>query len=485
MLLTLIVTHGKLDIDNLHTECSKAWDVVVLWDYPDTLVPIEYDYIQFENKGYDFGKIRQYLGKYSAQWERYDTIVITNDTISPIWSMEDLFDFCKNSTKPRWGATDAYTSLGELRDVYGRHVQSFFLFLKWEAKKTYINAMLWAKLEADKFRGVALYEQWISRLLEQQFGEPDVYVPISRMMKKYGRHRISPLYDRYGLDGEEQPNWELNWSFKHPKAYVDEGLPFVKNTCFQYQYTPYEIYRVLPPTRIVQWDNDIFVYCTCEYDPEWYNVSVTGGTYVHLHINQANQRYNVDKVGDNTIKITVPGYGREVGALRYLMWVIDLSKYDTLTYLNDSVRVFGELGNYDVEWWDILYYSDAVNYVGSKYIHYGESYFYRVNNIKHWMAYIEKIWIRSDKDFAILKYEIGMSNALTWNAKHKVGECTELYHDYDILDKKWDICNQSYVNTDIALKLTHHNNNHKHLHRNNIKKIASILYSASQWQKQT
>lgn len=476
MLLTIIVTHSKPNINNLYCECSKAWDVIVLGDYPSELVDVYWDYRQYENRWFDFGKIREFLKKELYLRDSYDTIVITNDTISPVTSMDRLFKFVMGSDRLWGGATDAYTSLPELRDVDWLHVQSFFIFLKGDAKNTYRENMLRTKLVEDKFKWVAMYEQGMSRLLQQVYGEPDVYLPIREMMRIYGWKRISPACDAAWYDWEEQSNWELNASFKYPKQYVDEGLPFIKNTCWQYQYKPYNVYSLLPALRIEQKDNELFIYCTCEYDPTWESVEVEWGAYVHLKIDNRVSKPELYAVGDHSYICTVPGYGREVGALRYLMALLDLKQFSTITYLNDSVRLLGLLPSRRYDDADIVYYTDSINYLDNRYVYFGESYYYRVQNVKKRLGFIEGIGINNDKMRAVKTYEIWMSQTLYREVEHEAVDV--LHHDIDDLTKLGDVCNQSYVNTNVVLKLTHHNNGNKKLHRKNLQIIADVLYNS-------
>lgn len=476
MLLTIIVTHSKPSIGNLYNECAKAWDVIVLWDYPSELVNVNRDYRQYENKWFDFGKIREFLKKEQYLRDSYDTVVITNDTISPIEPMDRIFGFVKQSDKLWGGATDAYTSLPDLRDVDGLHVQSFFLFLKREAKTTYRQHMISMKLIEDKFRWVHAYEQGMSRLLQHAHWEPSVYLPIKTMMLAHGWHRIAWECDAVWYDRCTQDNWELNASFKYPKQYVDDWLPFIKNTCRQYQYKPYTVYSILPPTEIEQGGNDLFIYCTCEYDPSWINIEVTWWTYVHLKIDNKVSRPQLHNINENVYACIVPGYGREVGALRYLAGMLDMTQFDTITYLNDSVRLLDVLPTSRYDGVDIVYYTDSLNYIDNKYVYFWESYYYRVQNVKRRLEFLESIGISSEKMRAVKTYEMWMSKSLSRAAVHEAKNIP--HHDIDDLTKAWDVCNQSYVNTRVVLKLTHHNNGHKRLHRGNIQIIADILYNS-------
>ena len=69
-----------------------------------------------------------------------------------------------------------------------------------------------------------------------------------------------------------------------------------------------------------------------------------------------------------------------------------------------------------------------------------------------------------------------MSQTLYREVEHEAVDV--LHHDIDDLTKLGDVCNQSYVNTNVVLKLTHHNNGNKKLHRKNLQIIADVLYNS-------
>ena len=127
---------------------------------------------------------------------------------------------------------------------------------------------------------------------------------------------------------------------------------------------------------------------------------------MHLKIDNRVSKPELYAVGDHSYICTVPGYGREVGALRYLMALLDLKQFSTITYLNDSVRLLGLLPSRRYDDADIVYYTDSINYLDNRYVYFGESYYYRVQNVKKRLGFIEGIGINNDKMRAVKTYEI-------------------------------------------------------------------------------
>ena len=238
MKYTIIATHWIIDASVLilAEECSKYTDrVILLIDKPqDTRW---YESYLCKNKWWDFGKFYQRLQE--NKLSEKDELCITNNTISPLWSFKKLFKHCQNKKYQFTGATSAYTD-NELQIVVDwRHIQSFFLYFKWKAVLSLQDYFNRKGMFDWKWDVVEQYELWISTYMKILWYKCKAYIEVEDMLNKYDMRRYDPqVFIRTGqkvIEYKEQ--WEWNWTFAYPELYIQEWLPFVKNTMLKYGFT--------------------------------------------------------------------------------------------------------------------------------------------------------------------------------------------------------------------------------------------------------
>ena len=238
MRIALVCTHWILreDTFDLVKECWKNMDRVILLidkeqdtrDYEKKLVP---------NTWFDTGKVYNWLQ--DNKLTEKDELCITNCTISPISDFKELFDFCKNKELDFAWATSSYTKRGMQKIVDWRHIQSFFLYIKWKAIESLQEYYESNWLIKCKRQTVETYECWLSMFMKIKGYRCKAFLEIDDMMKRYDKIR----YDNdifiwswqkiqvYKKDGE------CNMTFAYPELYLEQWLPFVKNTMLKYWFT--------------------------------------------------------------------------------------------------------------------------------------------------------------------------------------------------------------------------------------------------------
>lgn len=234
--IILIVTHWPTiqNTVDLVKVCSPYGRVIVLADEAQC---IDCEVKIYRNEGYDFWKIYRFLQEPPhLRIMDIDMLCITNDTISPIWDFKSLFD--KSKDYEFFGATDWYTWHPTMEEINGYHIQSFFHIFRWKAinhlREYYVKH--WVK--KDKESGVLTYEMGLSKMMIKNKMKIGVLVSIDEMMKKYNWKRYEPMIFARFLAEVYDPKWELNATFMYPIQYIEAGLPFVKNSMFQYHFRP-------------------------------------------------------------------------------------------------------------------------------------------------------------------------------------------------------------------------------------------------------
>lgn len=193
--------------------------------------------LMFENKWLDFWKHLQFFHYIEEKSIQVDELLLSNDTIDALSSFDSLFNFWRQSKADfRW-STDWYTEREWQEDVNWRHIQSFFIAFRWKAlidvidyykRNWYLPKRPWVKT----------YEMWISRMLILKWYKGEAFIKVDNIMKKYWLFRYDHrIFNKTG-DVKAKPNGEMNWSFQYPQLYIEEWLPFVKNTCMKYDFNP-------------------------------------------------------------------------------------------------------------------------------------------------------------------------------------------------------------------------------------------------------
>lgn len=253
MRYTVIWTYDTIldDTFDLANECSKYTDKVIL------LIDKEQDtrwfeFFMCENKWRDMGKLYQRLQK--NQLTEEDELCFTNNTISPIGSFKDLFKFCQDKRYDFTWATSAYTNNKLQVIVNGRHIQSFFLYFKWKSILSLQDFVKTQWIYDDKRDVVEQYELWISNYMKILWYKCRAYIEADYMIKKYKHVRYDPIVFIKNQQKiiEYQENWEWNGTFAYPELYLQEWLPFVKNTMLKYGFTC-PIIQVLSSKLYNQW----------------------------------------------------------------------------------------------------------------------------------------------------------------------------------------------------------------------------------------
>ena len=227
--------HWKIKQNHLNmiNELKKFWDLTVLVDTKQKQI----EWVKFymcKNIWFDLGKLNQYIRKHYKTMSKRDEFIYCNDSISILKSLWVLFTYFKQQDNGFYGACDAYTVHDILKEVNWYHIQSYFWNVKWSKA---INILLKHYLDNkpcnNKDSTVINFECLINKKMIQAWVKVDAFIRSDDIMKKYWFFR-SDFWCWAAWKTIHDPKWEFNWPFEHPKIYIEEGLPFCKNTCLQY-----------------------------------------------------------------------------------------------------------------------------------------------------------------------------------------------------------------------------------------------------------
>jgi len=252
----LIVTHWKIkeDTELLCLECKKYMDKVI-YLVDEKQKEIEwFEYKQYPNEWRDFWKIYRRLKE--TELTNEDELLITNDTISPIWSFKKLFKHCQNKKYQFTGATSAYTEYVMSKIIDWRHIQSFFIYFKWDAILSYKEYFMKQGIIKGKREWVETFEMWVPLYMKLLWYKCKAFIEADYMMKKYDQCKYEPrvfIKTKQKLI-EYKEDWERNWTFAYPERYIEEWLPFVKNTMLKYGFDC-PIIQVLSSKIYKKWKN--------------------------------------------------------------------------------------------------------------------------------------------------------------------------------------------------------------------------------------
>jgi len=237
MKYALIATHWDILEDTyiLAKEIANYMNVILLIDKEqDTRW---FNKILCKNYGYDMGKYKYYFENHVI--DKNDEYLLINNTISPIGSLWALFRFIEQSELPFLCATDAYTSSKKQKKINGWYAQSYFIYLRGKALSVFNDYMLKTNIKNDKWYIIDKFEFGLSRLIKKKGIKIDVYLPVKRMMEKYQEVRYNPFiyHKTNGRVIVKEENGEWNGLFIRPDIYIEEWLPFVKNTTYSNWFT--------------------------------------------------------------------------------------------------------------------------------------------------------------------------------------------------------------------------------------------------------
>ena len=229
--IILFITHWQTteNWNYIIEELKRYWKVFVLVDEIQKSKIKWVTYSKYKNEWYDFGKIYQFILSY--KWE-IDELIYTNDTISIIDSFKCLFDWWSNSNLDMWWATSAYSS--DSKKTYWYHLQSFFHFFRWDTIKYLYDRYMSKWIIRDKFDWVKYYETLLTEYIVQKWLKVWAYLEIDVLSRKHWWYRYDTEIFQHTNQRIYKVDWELNWSFEYPTTYIEEWLPFIKNSCMQY-----------------------------------------------------------------------------------------------------------------------------------------------------------------------------------------------------------------------------------------------------------
>lgn len=166
------------------------------------------DFIERQNKGFDFGAWKDGIRKLGWQeLETYDSLTFMNDTcFGPIYPIGPIYDRMENSKLDFWGAT---THNGGPKGMPGtngpvpKHIQSYFMVFNKNVVKS------------------REFQEFWNSVVDFESVEP--------VIQKYETQLTSILSGRYAYDSiithsDEEPDI----TYFKPKTLMDKGLPFVK-----------------------------------------------------------------------------------------------------------------------------------------------------------------------------------------------------------------------------------------------------------------
>lgn len=233
MKIALITTHWDILDDTyiLRHQLDKYFDKAIL------LIDKEqdtrgYDKMLCRDYGYDMWKYKEYLEHNIIAKD--DEYLLINNTISAIKPLWCLFDYLVQSECSFIAATDAYTSSKVQKNIGGWYAQSYFLYLRWQALELFNGYMLKTNIKNDKWYIIDKFEFGLSRLMVKNKVKIDIYLPVKKIIEKYKECRYDP-YIYFETNWKvivKKQDWEFNWIFIRPDIYIEEWLPFVKNTSY-------------------------------------------------------------------------------------------------------------------------------------------------------------------------------------------------------------------------------------------------------------
>ena len=235
--LILYITHGQLTENSnfILKELKNYWDVVCLVDEDQKRKVKWIEYMKTPNRWYDFWKMYYFFKRYKKS---YDELVYTNDTISITSSFKPMFDWWDSRKDlDMWWATDSYSD--NLWTKYWYHIQSFFhFFRRWAVDSLKARYFMIGIIPA-KFDWVRFYETGFTCYMMDLGYKCWAWMEVDWLARKYWWERLdTQVYIKQWKKVYKQ-DWALNSTFDYPREYYQEGLPFIKNSCFQYHlYNP-------------------------------------------------------------------------------------------------------------------------------------------------------------------------------------------------------------------------------------------------------
>ena len=240
MKLGLVATYKEIldDTYNLIVEVSKYMDeVYVLIDSPQTReLPENASYLGVPNQGFDMWKFYNFFK--ACEGDRTE-ILLTNSTVSPVSSFEELMKFVQRDDLDFSWATSAYTEFIGSKPVDWYYIGSFLIYFKNDAVKDIINFFLKTGL-TGKWDGVETYEFGISRMMIEKWYRYWAFLEADDMIKKYGWSRCD-LWEQIKSNSAiniPKDDGEFNGVFQYPQQYLESWLPFIKNSLYKYHFKP-------------------------------------------------------------------------------------------------------------------------------------------------------------------------------------------------------------------------------------------------------
>lgn len=235
----------NINLFNYLKELNKYFDKVILLTNHRTINSKDITRLQqisnlelffVPNEWADFGMVFNYLQDNDIKADEW---LFTNDSVNIIKPLDDVFKWINKTEKQVYGITDAYT-WNPMQDYTNWwHIQSYFLYFKWEKIINHIKEYIKANWIYKNFTDVIVrYEFWISRMIKSNNWDYDVLVKSDNIMKLYKLYRYD---DRKIIKWHEKKvfksDWEFNLSFMYYDLALKHWSPFLKKSHHKYNMT--------------------------------------------------------------------------------------------------------------------------------------------------------------------------------------------------------------------------------------------------------
>lgn len=204
--LVILTNHRNID-SKILSKASKFWEIFFV-----------------ENKSFDFGMYYQWMLSNLDTLNDYEELYLINDSVSVIKPLDWVFKALSQQEDWYYWIIDAYSGNETIKEIKGRHIQSWFLRMKWEAidlfKKYIIKHWFVATSTTDIWSVIQTYEFGLSKLMKKNNIKCWVLYSSDWLMKEF--------------DLKKSTTWDFVPTWTYYDILLRIWFPFFKNSITKY-----------------------------------------------------------------------------------------------------------------------------------------------------------------------------------------------------------------------------------------------------------